>query len=521
MNFPLVSVIIPNYNHGKYLGRAIESILVQSYANYEIVVVDDGSEDDSKQVAEKFDKVRYFFQPNAGLSAARNAGITHSKGEFLVFLDADDWLAPDALRINVEQFRLHENAVFVSGAHITVTDSGVCNTVSSAVQEDHYRHFLEGNYISMIATVMWRRWLFNTYRFDTSLRACEDYELYLKISRDYPVAHHQEVIAYYFFHDANMSNNGRLMISSVLTVLERQKNNLRSAREEEALKKGIVYYKKYYSTEMYVQLLQRSPKALLKSREEFSALLKHNPSLFVKFFSNKFYRLAKKAIKRIAGKNSGRLPGTVNLGHLNRVTPFSTQFGYDRGGPVDRYYIENFLEQHASLIKGRILEIGDNEYTLRYGGNKITQSDILHVDSSNPRATYVGDLCNLPQVASDSYDCIILTQTLHLIFEWSKALETCYRILKPGGVLLLTVPGISHIDQGEWNKNWLWSFTRASVERMLAGSFLPANIKIQTYGNVLAATAFLFGMGLPEVEKNKLDVVDPHYQVIIVASAFK
>jgi SAM-dependent methyltransferase len=209
------------------------------------------------------------------------------------------------------------------------------------------------------------------------------------------------------------------------------------------------------------------------------------------------------------------------LGDLNRTEPLSLEFGYDRGGPVDRYYIENFLEKNKEMIKGTVLEIGDNEYTMQFGGDRVTNSEILHVNADNPQATYVGDLTNAPMIPDDHFDCIILTQTLQLIYQPIKALETCHRILKKGGVLLLTVPGISQIDQDEWKDIWLWSFTQKSINLLLIDFFDKKNIQTQTYGNVLVATAFLYGMGLPEVEKSKLDIMDPHYQVIISASATK
>jgi len=214
-------------------------------------------------------------------------------------------------------------------------------------------------------------------------------------------------------------------------------------------------------------------------------------------------------------------PGKVNMGDLARTTPFSEQFGYDRGGPVDRYYIENFLQEKAPIIRGRVLEIGDNEYTLHFGASAVTQSDILHVDEKNEKATFTGDLSNAPQLPSDSFDCIILTQTLHLIYNYKEAIKTCYRILKPGGTLLLTVPGISHIDKGEWKEIWLWSFTDNSIKIILSEVFNREKITVNTFGNVLVAAAFLYGLGQPEITKEQMDATDPHYQVIITASAVK
>lgn len=231
-----------------------------------------------------------------------------------------------------------------------------------------------------------------------------------------------------------------------------------------------------------------------------------------------------KLIKQLLSKLSGRsIPrvGGISLGDMNRVNPFSIEFGYDRGGPIDRYYIENFLHENSPKIKGRVLEIGDNAYTLKYGKNKIEKSDILHIDDTNPQATFIGDLSNCPQLPSDSFDCVVLTQTLHLIYDFKSAIETCYRVLKPGGTLLITVPGISHIAQDNWGAYWLWSFTDSSIKKVMEEYFPVENTLIKTHGNVLVASAFLYGMGLPELKKEQMDSCDPHYQVIITVNATK
>lgn len=214
-------------------------------------------------------------------------------------------------------------------------------------------------------------------------------------------------------------------------------------------------------------------------------------------------------------------PGEIAWGDLKRTSPFSTRFGYDRGGPVDRYYIEDFLSRHADDIRGDVLEIGDNSYTLLFGKDRVRRSDILHVDENNSSATITGDLSRLPHVPAHSFDCIILTQTLHLIYDHKAALETCLRILKDEGTLLMTVPGITNIDQGEWEKTWYWSFTPSSVRRMLSAVFGSEHIALSCYGNVLSATAFLYGLGVDEISKKEKDFYDPHYPVIIAAAARK
>ncbi len=213
--------------------------------------------------------------------------------------------------------------------------------------------------------------------------------------------------------------------------------------------------------------------------------------------------------------------GSLSLGDLNSVTPVSTEFGYDRGGPVDRYYIENFLNNEAKSIHGRVLEIGDNEYTLKFGKENVIKSDILHVNDKNPNATIIGDISYAPQINDNSFDCIVLTQTLHLIYDFKQALATCYRILKPGGALLLTVPGITPIDHGEWKETWYWSFTDKALKKLFEEIFITGKAEINSFGNVYAATTFLHGLGLPEVSTEKLDHRDPHFPVINTVKAIK
>lgn len=517
---PLVSVIIPCYNHGKFLANAINSVLTQTYKNVEIVVVNDGSKDNTEEIVKNFPGIVYVYQENKGLSAARNTGINNSKGEFLVFLDADDWLQQEALAINVLHLQENREAAFVSGAYIKAEKNGEEEEVKKVIDGDHYNHMLEGNYVEMIATVMFRRFVFEEFRYDESLKACEDYDLFLTITRKYPVLHHQQIIAYYYYHDNNMSYNTPMMLRSVLEVMKRHKPEVRTNRETKSFQQGVDMWKTYYCLEIYSKLLSKSPQQFLVSFADFSTLLRYKPDLFIKLFIERMRNLLRKVYRRffpVKSKNNG----PVNFGELYRTTPLSTEFGYDRGGPVDRYYIENFLEQNRQFIKGRVLEIGDNDYTIRFGGSQVQQSDILHVDASNPQATYVGDLSNIPELPDNLFDCIVLTQTLHLIYNTHDALATCYRVLKKGGALLLTVPGISHIDQGEWKNIWLWSFTESSVKKMLSEVFAAGNIRTTTHGNVLVATAFLYGMGLPEIGKKEMDETDPHYQVIITAVATK
>ena len=216
---------------------------------------------------------------------------------------------------------------------------------------------------------------------------------------------------------------------------------------------------------------------------------------------------------------TGRRIGTLRFGDLRRTSPISSQFGSDRGTPVDRYYIGRFLAEKAAYIQGRVLEVGDNSYTTRFGAERVKQSDILHVDASNPRATIVGDLGCADVLPEAVFDCIIFMQTLQYIFDMRAAIRRLYRGLKPGGVLLLTVPGIIQDAVEPWAR--YWSFTTLSTRRLLEEQFGSGSLEVEMYGNVFSATAFLYGIALEELDRADLDVKDPCYPVAITACAVK
>jgi SAM-dependent methyltransferase len=214
--------------------------------------------------------------------------------------------------------------------------------------------------------------------------------------------------------------------------------------------------------------------------------------------------------------------GFVWWGNLRRVRPIDPDWGLSRGRPVDRYYIEKFLTEFAQDVRGHVLEIGDNSYTRFYGGERVAKSDVLHVAEQNPGVTIIGDLSSGDNIASETFDCIILTQTLQTIYDLPSAVKTIFRILKPGGIVLVTVPGISKIsryDMDHWG--YYWSFTSHSAKRLFADGFGEANVQVRIYGNVLASIAFLHGLALSEVRKRELDAFDPDYEMIIGVRAVK
>lgn len=212
----------------------------------------------------------------------------------------------------------------------------------------------------------------------------------------------------------------------------------------------------------------------------------------------------------------------VDLGKLERTSPVSILFGYDRGNPIDRYYIENFLLHHKLDIHGRVLEVENNTYTKRFGDNRVRQCDILHAIEGNPSATIVADLTRADNIPINTFDCIILTQTLQFVYDLPAAVNHLHRILKPGGILLVTVPGISQIsryDMDRWGD--YWRFTTLSTQRLFEEKFSPENVEVRAYGNVLAATVFLYGLAVEDIKSEQLDYHDPDYQMLITVRAVK
>ena len=212
--------------------------------------------------------------------------------------------------------------------------------------------------------------------------------------------------------------------------------------------------------------------------------------------------------------------GKVRFGDLRRIEPISRSYGLDRGRPIDRYYIEKFLLSEVTSITGRVLEIADNTYTLKFGRD-VSVSDVLNLHEGVEGTTFVDDLTIGDTLPSSSFDCVILTQTLNLIFDMKAALQTIYRILKPGGVLLCTVPGITQIAYEGWNHSWYWGLTTNSAAKLAGQVFPETSVQADSYGNVLSATAFLQGLADCELTRDELDAVDREYQVTVVLKAVK
>ncbi len=216
-----------------------------------------------------------------------------------------------------------------------------------------------------------------------------------------------------------------------------------------------------------------------------------------------------------------RRPRPVDWSALRTTRPISRTFGFERGTPIDRYYIEAFLRRNQDQIRGRILEIGDPGYTRRFGGSRVTHSDVLN-PVEGPGTTIVGDLASGIGIPKGAFDCIILTQTLSFIYETESVVAHVHAGLKPGGVVLATTGGISQIsrfDMDRWGD--FWRFTDRSLQRLFAARFGDRNVAVEAHGNELAASSMLYGMAAEDLRSEELDFQDHDYPVTLAVRAIR
>ncbi|MBN1137154.1 MAG: glycosyltransferase [Anaerolineae bacterium] len=302
-----MSVIIPCYNQGRFLSEAIESVLQQTYREFEIVVVDDGSTDHSSEVAARFPGVRIIRQENRGLPAARNTGLEQSSGWYVVFLDADDRLLPVALASNLACLRSHPDCAFAAGQYrmIAVDGTALAHCPEPFPQRDHYVELLRGNAICLPAAVLYRRDVLDSmggFGISASLKGCEDYDLYLRIAREFQIVLHDVVVAEYRQHPTSMSRNAALMLASFQAALRAQLPTIKgNKRYEETLKMGIKKGQEAYGLQLAVQVRDcLETRAWDRALMSAWALLRLAPRVFVqswRYVPGEITRWLNKAIR--------------------------------------------------------------------------------------------------------------------------------------------------------------------------------------------------------------------------------
>jgi SAM-dependent methyltransferase len=209
----------------------------------------------------------------------------------------------------------------------------------------------------------------------------------------------------------------------------------------------------------------------------------------------------------------------ARLGLFRRTLPLSDDWGYSRGQPIDRFYIDRFLSEHRDDIRGDVLEVKEPLYTQRYGRD-VDRSDVVDLDAANEQATVVADLSDRDSLQEQRFDCIVLTQTLQYVGDIGAAVQNVGRALRSGGVLLVTVPGTNRADEDPRSPS-LWGFTEAGCRRLLEAEFGSTNTTVRSYGNALAAVAFLAGLARQDLTAAELDVHDVRFPVVVAARAVR
>jgi cellulose synthase/poly-beta-1,6-N-acetylglucosamine synthase-like glycosyltransferase len=281
-NDPWVSIIIPCYNGEAFLQEAIESALAQSYRRVEVIVVDDGSTDRSGEIARSF-PVRYFYHANRGLCASRNEGVRYSKGSYILFLDADDRLKPDAIENGLSVLVEQPECAISVGDHMFICQDRlhVAASRKECLSEFHYEALLKSNFIEMISCVLFRRSVLEEIGgFNPGLKVAEDYDLYLRIARKYPICCHTAVMAEYRIHGHNVSRNSQLMLTTTLQVLRSQAPYARqNARRLLAFVSGLQNWRKQYGRQLANEMARSLSLARVPELgRKLLLLLKHYPN---------------------------------------------------------------------------------------------------------------------------------------------------------------------------------------------------------------------------------------------------
>jgi glycosyltransferase involved in cell wall biosynthesis len=314
-----VAVIIPTFNHARFLGEALASVVAQTRPADEVIVVDDGSSDHPGAVVAKFPGVRIIRQENRGLSAARNTGLRSTRASYVIFLDADDRLLPGAIKVNLRHAGKHKDCAFVYGGFYQIFENTRMRGPDCyiGVQDNGYFELLRFNIVGMVAAALFRRQcVIEVGGFDESVEKSEDYDIYLRLAQRYGFASHPTIVAEYRRHGENKSNDPVKMLQAVLHVLDRHETRgVANGLEKDALRIGRASWRSFYAWRMLANAYACFGSA--ESVRLIFAALKTSPGVF-------FYRVPARIFRWLTG---GRLTaeqyalpaGPVNIGENSDI----------------------------------------------------------------------------------------------------------------------------------------------------------------------------------------------------------
>jgi SAM-dependent methyltransferase len=454
---------------------------------------------------------------NADYSAAKCAALAAISSDFVVFLDADERLTPVAIEVGLDCFAKNPDAWLVCGAHRVIDAAG---QPASPVWRERVDPKLSLPVLCAAGTIALRAAvMFRTNRIRSITASPQDN---LDFDARNPVA---SCITSHDYCVAEYRYDKQLMLSRSATSRHEDNDYLRHTAGDRWFDRELLF------RHNAPQFFAAGAKELAahgwnwdKANAMFHAARMAPFALLKTSISHSAEAIAR-CLPRCIGRLLGEAlwaprAGSVRFGDFGRIRPISSVDGYDRGKPIDRYYIERALADCSELVRGRVLEVTGRDYTKLFGAEKVVCSEVLDIDPLNPEATIIGDLGIADSLPERAFDCIILTQTLQYIYDLDTALDNLYRSLAPEGTLLITVPGISAIGKDEAGF-WYWEFTELSAKRMLVGRFGAANVEVHSYGNVFAAVCFLTGLSLADAGTAQLEYHDERYPVTVFACARK
>ena len=492
-----IAAVITCHNLGRTLVEALESVERQTRPAAEIVVVDGASSDPyTRQILMRLQREGTCVVRTAtpGASAARNCGATATTSEYVVCLDADDVLEPGYFAAAGARLDAEPDLDFVSCAMQAFGEAAYIWRPSAAT-------FVEAVSTGGVphASTMARRELWNRIGgFDEDVVSFELLDFWASA--------------------LERGCQGIVLEEPFLRYRVRSGSGYRrSIRPETYLARLTHFYGKHRgAVERHGLALIERKEAFFLDQREYGRNLEARRNALASELDALRQQVAE-TVRQLESRGLSR----VEWGDLKRSQPISPFWGWDRGKPVDRHYIEAFLERHRHDVRGRVLEVRDSVYTRRYGGAAVRESAVLDIDPANRDATVVADLRRASAIPSDRYDCIILTQTLQLIDDVPAVLDECARMLRPGGALLVTVPTIIRVDDEGGLDGDFWRLTEASARKLFAGTFPLDAFEVTSYGNVMAAAAFLYGLSTDEISTADLDRFDSDFPLIVAVRAVK
>ena len=492
-----IAAIITCRDLGRFLPEALESVERQTRPAAEIVVVDDRSEDiHTRQVLARLERDGTHVVTGEGLgaSAARNLGARLTSADYLVWLDADDTLDPRYFELAGTRLDSSSDVDFVSCA---MRAFGAAEYVWKPSIPLFVDAIATGG-VPHASTMIRRRLWTSVGGFDEDVPSFELLDFWATAMEQ-------------GFH-------GVILDEPLLHYRVRARSGYRRSIEDATYRSRLAHFyaKHRAAIERHALDLIYAKEAFLVGQQEYRAALQSRASALEAELAQLKADIADAALA-LESRGSAR----VEWGDLRRQVPLSAHWGRDRGKPIDRHYIDRFLDRHRTDIRGRVLEVRDSRYTEQFGGAAVTARDVIDLDSGNGAATVVADLRRAHVVPSSIYDCVILTQTLHLVDDMPAAIAECARMLRPGGVLLATVPSVIRVDDEAGVDGDFWRLTEASARQLFAAAFPVDAFDVTAYGNVMACAAFLYGLSVEEMAEDDLDRSDPAFPVIVAIRAVK